>query len=143
MTSEQKTNKKLWSIDLDQLQSWQNMHTIKTGEIMKEYNPYIERIKKEKLYLRNRSLEQDPNNQKQSPLYKKIRDHIKKTGEIINPLLVVEDGDLYKVVCGNNRYLSGLELGFTEFPIQVLKDEEVNTIKEAVKNYKEINLDEI
>jgi len=119
------------------------MYTVKTGEIMKEYNPYIERIKKEKLYLRNRSLEQDPNNQKQSPLYKKIRDHIKKTGEIINPLLVVEDGDKYKVVCGNNRYLSGLELGFTEFPIQVLKDEEVNTIREAVKNYKEINLDEI
>ena len=101
------------------------------------------KILKEKLYLRNQSLEQNPSNQKQSPLYKKIRDHIKKTGFIINPLLVVEDEDRYKVVYGNNRYLSGLELGFTEFPIQVLKNDEVSTIREAAKKYKEINLDEI
>ena len=101
------------------------------------------KVLKEKLYLRNQSLEQNPSNQKQSPLYKKIRDHIKKTGYIINPLLVVEDGDKYKVVYGNNRYLSGLELGFTEFPIQVLKNDEVPTIREAAKSYTEINLDEI
>ena len=101
------------------------------------------KVPKEKLYLRNRNLELNPSNQRQSPLYKKIRDHIKKTGYIINPLLVVEDGDRYKVVYGNNRYLSGLELGFTEFPIQVLKNDEVTTIREAAKSYKEINLDEI
>ena len=88
-------------------------------------------------------MELNPSNQKQTLLYKKIRDHIKKTGYIINPLLVVEDGDRYKVVYGNNRYLSGLELGFTEFPIQVLKNDEVQTITEATKSYKEINLDEI
>ena len=34
------------------------------------------------------------------------------------------------------------ELGFQEFPIQVLKDGEVKTIREAAKSYKEINLDE-
>tara|TARA_R110000796_G_scaffold103301_2_gene212532 strand:+ start:413 stop:679 length:267 start_codon:yes stop_codon:yes gene_type:complete len=88
-------------------------------------------------------LEQNPSNQKQSSLYKKVRNHIKKTGYIINPLLVIEDEDIYKVVYGNNRYLSGLELGFTEFPIQVLENDEVSTIREAAKKYKEINLDEI
>ena len=56
---------------------------------------------------------------------------------------MVEDGDRYKVLYGNNRYLSGLELGFKEFPIQVLENDEVSTIREAAKNYKEINLDEI
>ena len=86
-------------------------------------------------------MELNPSNQKQTDLYKKVRDHIKKTGYIINPLLVVKDGDRYKVLYGNNRYLSGLELGFKEF--QVLKDDEVSTIREAAKNYKEINLDEI
>ena len=101
------------------------------------------KVPKEKLYLRNQNLELNPSNQKQTDLYKKVRDHIKKTGYIINPLLVVEDGDKYKVVYGNNRYLSGLELGFTEFPIQVLKNDEVTTIREAAKSYKEINLDEI
>ena len=100
------------------------------------------KVPKEKLYLRNRNLELNPSNQRQSPLYKKVRDHIKKTGYIINPLLVVEDGDKYKVVYGNNRYLSGLELGLKEFPIQVLKDDEVSTITEAAKSYTEINLDE-
>ena len=100
------------------------------------------KVLKEKLYLRNRNLELNPSNQKQSSLYKKVRDHIKKTGYIINPLLVVEDGDKYKVLYGNNRYLSGLELGFKEFPIQVLKDDEVPTIREAAKSYKDINLDE-
>ena len=87
-------------------------------------------------------MEQNPSNQKQTDLYKKVRDHIKKTGYIINPLLVVEDGDKYKVVYGNNRYLSGLELGFTEFPIRILKNDEVPTIREAAKSYQEINLDE-
>ena len=100
------------------------------------------KVPKEKLYLRNRNLELNPSNQKQSPLYKKVRDHIKKTGYIINPLLVVEDGDRYKVLYGNNRYLSGLELGFTEFPIQVLKNDEVKTIRKAAESYIDINLDE-
>ena len=100
------------------------------------------KVPKEKLYLRNRNLELNPSNQRQSPLYKKVRDHINKTGYIINPLLVVEDKGKYKVVYGNNRYLSGIELGFTEFPIQVLKDDEVPTIREAAKSYKDINLDE-
>ena len=101
------------------------------------------KVKKEKLFLRNKGLELNPSNHKQTSIYKKVRNHIKKIGKIINPLLVVEDGDRYKVVCGNNRYLSGLELGFTQFPIQVLKDEEINTITEAVKSYKEIDLNEI
>ena len=101
------------------------------------------KVKKEKLYLRNRNLEHNPSNQKQTDLYKKVRDHIKKTGYIINPLLVVEDGDRYKVLYGNNRYLSGLELGLKEFSVEILKDDEVSTIREAAKNYKEINLDEI
>jgi len=100
------------------------------------------KVKREKLCLKNQNLERNPNNQRQSDLYKKVRDHIKKTGYIINPLLVVDNGDRYEVVYGNNRYLSGLELGFKEFPIQVLKDGEVKTIREAAKSYKEINLDE-
>lgn len=103
------------------------------------------KVKREKLYLRNQNLEIDPTNQKKSILYKKVRDHINKTGYIINPLLVVEDGngDRYKVVYGNNRYLAGVELGLKEFPIKILKNDEVPTIREAAKSYKEVVLDEI
>ena len=101
------------------------------------------KVKKEKLFLQNRNLARNPNNQRKTLYYKKVRDHIKKIGYIINPLLVVEEGDKYKIVYGNNRYLSGIELGFAEFPIQVLKDGKVDTILRTAKNYKEVNLDEI
>tara|TARA_R110000796_G_scaffold229432_1_gene346702 strand:- start:115 stop:378 length:264 start_codon:yes stop_codon:yes gene_type:complete len=87
-------------------------------------------------------LEHNPSNQKQTELYKKVRDHIKKTGFIINPLLVVKDGDRYKVVYGNNRFLAGVELGLKEFSVEILKDDEVPTIRKAAKSYQEINLDE-
>ena len=100
------------------------------------------KVKREKLFLRNVNLERNPSNQRQGSLYKTVRDHIKKTGYIINPLLVVEEGDRYKVVYGNNRYLAGVELGLTEFPIQVLPNEEILTIREAAKSYKEINLND-
>jgi hypothetical protein len=56
---------------------------------------------------------------------------------------VVEDGDRYKVIYGNNRYLAGVELGLKEFPIKILKNEKVPTIKNAAKDYKEVVLDEI
>tara|TARA_X000001388_G_C2162113_1_gene96543 strand:+ start:349 stop:519 length:171 start_codon:yes stop_codon:yes gene_type:complete len=56
-------------------------------------------------------------------------------------LLVVEDGDRYKVVYGNNRYLAGLELGLKEFPIKILKNEEVPTIEEEAKTYINVNLE--
>jgi len=83
-----------------------------------------------------------PENQRQSDLYKKVRDHIKKTGSIINPLLVVEEGGKYKVVYGNNRYLAGVELSLKEFPIKILPNEEVSTIREGAKTYTEVKLDE-
>ena len=101
------------------------------------------KVKREKLYLRNLNLEHNPSNQKKTDLYKRVRDHVKKTGFIVNPLLVVEDGDRYKVVYGNNRYLAGVELGLKEFPIKILKNEEVSTIREAAKDYEEVVLDEL
>ena len=98
-------------------------------------------IPREKLYLQNRNLERNPDNHKKvSGIYQKVRDHIKKTGYIINPLLVVKDGEKYQVVYGNNRYLAGVELGFKEFPIQILPDPEPKTIREAAKSYKEVDL---
>ena len=101
------------------------------------------KVTKEKLFLRNKNLEQNPNSQKQTDLYKKVKDHIKKTGFIINPLLVVEDQEKYKVVYGNNRYLAGVELGLKEFPIEILENDDPITIKAAAKKYKEVDLNAI
>jgi ParB-like chromosome segregation protein Spo0J len=43
--------------------------------------------------------------------------------KIINPLITVKEGDKYKILAGNNRFLAGLELGHTEFPIKVIEGE--------------------
>ena len=99
------------------------------------------KVQREKLYLRNQHLEQNPNSQKQSPIFIKVRDHIKKTGFIINPLLAVKDGKNYKIVYGNNRYLAGVELGLKECPIEGVENDEPITIKTAAKKYKEVDLD--
>ena len=67
----------------------------------------------EKVFLRNKNLEAQPWNQRESPFYKKVRDSMKKRG-MINPLLCIQEGERYKICIGNNRYLAGLELGYKE-----------------------------
>ena len=46
------------------------------------------------------------------------------------------------MVYGNNRYLAGVELSLKEFPIKILPNEEVSTIREGAKTYTEVKLDE-
>ena len=89
--------------------------------------------------MRNRSLEKDPKNQRNSDFYKRVKQAIIKEGKIINPLLCVQEGDRYKICVGNNRYLAGLELGYKEFPILVLPNEDVITLREEIKKYTDVS----
>ena len=100
-------------------------------------------IKREKLFLRNRNLEKNPANQRQSPFYQKVRQKIKQMNKIINPLITVKEGDKYKILAGNNRFLAGLELGYTEFPIKVIEGETPKDIRKAMEDYIPIDLDEV
>ena len=95
------------------------------------------------LFLKDQILENNPINQKNSDLYKSVLKHIKKTGFIINPLIVIPKENRYAVLYGNNRYLAGVELGHKEFPIKIVNKEDPKTIMDAVKDYQEINLNEI
>jgi len=95
------------------------------------------KIPVEKLYLRNKKLEQNPVNQKKCELYKSVLNSFKKIGQV-NPLICVEDGDKYKVCVGNNRFLAGCELGFKEFDIVVVPDESIDGFKEIMGGYKTI-----
>ena len=88
----------------------------------------------EKVFLRNKSLEAYPENQKESPFYKKVRDSIKKRG-MINPLLCIQEGDRYKCCIGNNRYLAALELGIKEVPVQVITSEVPNDMMKETMKY--------
>ena len=93
----------------------------------------------EKLYLRNKKLEQNPTNQKKNELYKSVLNSFKKIGQV-NPLICVEDGDKYKVCVGNNRFLAGCELGFKEFDIVVVPNESIDRFREIINSYKIVNL---
>ena len=92
----------------------------------------------EKVFLRNKNLEAQPWNQRESPFYKKVRDSIKKRG-IINPLLCIEteecEGQKYMCCIGNNRYLAAHELGIKEVPIKIVTSEIPKDLMAATTDY--------
>ena len=92
----------------------------------------------EKVFLRNQQLQQNPNSQRESPFYKKVRDSIKNRG-IINPLLVIEkeecNGQKYMCCIGNNRFLAAHELGIKEVPIKIVTSEVPKDLMAATTDY--------
>ena len=92
----------------------------------------------EKVFLRNKNLEAQPENQRTSPFYKKVRDSIKKKG-MINPLLCIEteecEGQKYMCCIGNNRYLAALELGIKEVPIKIVTSQVPKDLMAATEDY--------
>ena len=88
----------------------------------------------EKLFLRNQQLQKNPNSQKESPFYQRVRDSMRKKG-MINPLLCIQEGDRYAVCIGNNRYLAGIELGYKEMPVKVVTSEVPADLMSATEDY--------
>ena len=92
----------------------------------------------EKVFLRNKNLEKDPRNHKESPFYLRVRDSIKEKG-IINPLLCLEveecKGQKYMCCIGNNRYLAAHELGIKEVPIKIVMSEIPTDLMAATQDY--------
>ena len=88
----------------------------------------------EKVFLRNKNLEAEPWNQRESPFYQKVRDSIKEKG-IINPLLCIQEGDRYKCCIGNNRWLAAHELGIKEVPVKIITSEVPNDLMAATTDY--------
>jgi len=88
----------------------------------------------EKVFLRNKNLEAQPWNQRESSFYQRVRDSIKKKG-IINPLLCIQEGDRYKCCIGNNRWLAAHELGIKEVPVKVITSEVPNDMMQETMKY--------
>ena len=87
----------------------------------------------EKVFLRNQKLQKNPNHQRESPFYQKIRDSMKKRG-MVNPLLCIQEEERYKCCIGNNRYLAALELGIKEVPVKIITSEvPTDMMKETMK----------
>ena len=88
----------------------------------------------EKLFLRNQQLQNNPNSQKESPFYQKVRDSMKTKG-MVNPLLCIQEGDRYAICIGNNHYLTGLELGYKEMPVKVVTSEVPKDLMASTNDY--------
>ena len=92
----------------------------------------------EKVFLRNKNLEAQPCNQRESPFYQKVRDSMKKRG-MVNPLLCIEteecEGQKYMCCIGNNRYLAAHELGIKEVPIKIVTSEVPKDLMAATEDY--------
>ena len=92
----------------------------------------------EKLFLRNQQLQKNPNTQRETSFYKRVRDSMRKKG-IINPLLCIEtqecEGQKYMCCIGNNRYLAALELGIKEVPVKIVTSEVPEDLMAATEDY--------
>ena len=88
----------------------------------------------EKVFLKNPHLRKNPNTQRESPFYKKVRDSMKEKG-MINPLLCIQEGDRYKCCIGNNRWLAAHELGIKEVPVKIITSEVPKDMMDATKDY--------
>jgi len=92
----------------------------------------------EKVFLRNQQLQKNPNTQRESPFYQKVRDSMKKRG-MVNPLLCIEteecEGQKYMCCIGNNRYLAAHELGIKEVPIKIITSEVPADLMAATEDY--------
>ena len=92
----------------------------------------------EKVFLRNLNLRKNPNTQRETSFYKKVRDSMKKKG-IVNPLLCIEteecEGQKYMCCIGNNRFLAAHELGIKEVPIKIVTSEVPEDLMAATEDY--------
>ena len=88
----------------------------------------------EKVFLRNPHLRKNPNSQRESPFYKKVRDSMKKRG-MVNPLLCIQEEERYKCCIGNNRYLAAHELGYKEVPVKIITSEVPKDLMAATTDY--------
>jgi len=88
----------------------------------------------EKVFLRNQQLQNNPNSQKESPFYQKVRDSMKKRG-MVNPLLCIQEEERYKCCIGNNRYLAAHELGYKEVAIKIITSEVPKDLMAATTDY--------
>ena len=67
--------------------------------------------------------------------WKKLKIDIEKNG-IINPLICTKDGNKYRLCMGMRRFIAGCILGINEYEIEVVSDEEKDTLLYATSKYK-------
>ena len=67
--------------------------------------------------------------------WKKLKIDIEKNG-IINPLICTEKDGKYRLCMGMRRFIAGCLLGIENYKIKIVPNEEVDTLINAITNYK-------
>ena len=100
------------------------------------------KVNKDKITFREAHLktEKGRNMQKDGEFYKQIKASMEKHG-MINPLICIQDGDMYKICLGIKRFIIGCDLGIQEFEIKVVPNDSVELLKEENLKYKSTDTD--
>ena len=96
-------------------------------------------IHKDKMMFRNcnkfLNTEKGKEAQKDNDGYRKLKNDIKEKG-IINPILCIEEDNMYKICIGMRRFIAGLDLGMTEFNVKVLPNDNKNLLIKEKQKYR-------
>ena len=94
-------------------------------------------IDKDQIVFRERYLQtkEGQMSQTNNERFKKLKLDIEKNG-IINPLICTEKNGKYRLCIGMRRFIAGCILGIKKYKIEVVPDEEVETLINATKKYK-------
>jgi len=94
-------------------------------------------VHKDKIVFRESYLQTEKGRMSQTgnERWKKLKIDIEKNG-IINPLICTEKNGKYRLCIGMRRFIAGCLLGIENYKIKIVPDEEVDTIMNAITNYK-------
>ena len=94
-------------------------------------------VHKDKIVFREPHLQTEEGRMSQTdnPRWQALKKDIEKNG-IINPLICTKDGDKYRLCMGMRRFIAGCILGINEYEIEVVSNEEKDTLLHATNKYK-------
>ena len=72
--------------------------------------------------------------------WKKLKIDIEKNG-IINPLICTEKDGKYRLCMGMRRFIAGCILGIENYKIEIVPDEEADTLMNATSKYQKKHKD--
>ena len=94
------------------------------------------RIHKDQIVFREEHLQTEEGKMRQTKneRWKKLKIDIEKNG-IINPLICTEKDGKYRLCMGMRRFIAGCILGIENYKIEIVPNEEVDTLINATSKY--------
>ena len=94
-------------------------------------------VHKDQIIFREKHLQTEQGRmlQTRNEKWKKLKIDIEKNG-IINPLICTEKNGKYRLCMGMRRFIAGCLLGIENYKIKIVPNEEVDTLTNAITNYK-------